>query len=141
MLTKKQMFRKSLRVRSYDTLYATEKIKFHFKDFLSMGKLWNTNDNMSHDNTCSETDSVSYESDIPSVNQDSKIEKIVSFNQLVDIVIIPSRYDLELETKQDLWWYSREIEIFKLDACCELEKFMKYKDCDLKKALTLLYQP
>jgi hypothetical protein len=143
-------------MRSFETpeLDVGEKIRLHSKDSISMirmetssamGTLFNGGKVFSRSSDTESTSSTEFSShkcDDNEINVSHlKVEKIVSFSQLVEVAVIPSRHDQDVETNQALWWLPHDIDSFKMEACFELEECMRSSGCDLKQALTQLYQP
>ena len=71
------------------------------------------------------------------------IRKKVSFDYILDVVLIPNISDFKEKNMIDcLWWNAENLSYFKNSAREEILEFMKHhKDITIKDACRILYQP
>lgn len=68
--------------------------------------------------------------------------KKITFNYIVNVVLIPCSREMDVELKTLLWWNNKELNYFGLSAMDELEIFLLYNShLNRKQAMKYLYQP
>jgi hypothetical protein len=71
-----------------------------------------------------------------------KTTKKISFNYIVNVVLIPCSREMDVEMKTLLWWNNRELKYFGISAMDELDTFLLYNNhLTRKQAIKYLYQP
>jgi hypothetical protein len=71
-----------------------------------------------------------------------KTTKKISFNYIVNVILIPCSKEMDVEMKTLLWWNNKELKWFGLSAMDELETFLLYNNhLTRKQAMKYLYQP
>ena len=72
---------------------------------------------------------------------DNKIQKKVSINDIISVILIPHRIEYtKVNLLQDMWYTSQEIKTIKLDALREINKHALKKGLSMKKAHDELYK-
>lgn len=72
---------------------------------------------------------------------DDKIQKKVSINNIISVVLIPHRIEYEkVNLFKDMWYTSQEIRTIRLDALNEINKYAFKKGMSMKKAHDELYK-
>ncbi|RYZ26141.1 MAG: hypothetical protein EOP49_43765, partial [Sphingobacteriales bacterium] len=67
-------------------------------------------------------------------------EKVLSFNPMVEVCFVPTRYEVSHLTR-DLYWRPEDYHYFKQDAMGEIRAYWKATGLTPKEALVALYQP
>ena len=68
--------------------------------------------------------------------------KKITFNYIVNVVLIPCSREMDVELKTLLWWNNKELNYFGLSAFDELETFLLINShLTRKQAMKCLYQP
>jgi len=72
---------------------------------------------------------------------DDKIQKKVSINNIISVILIPHRIEYEnVNICQDIWYTTQEIRKIRLDALREINKHAAIKGMSMKKAHDELYK-
>jgi len=68
--------------------------------------------------------------------------KKITFNYIVNVVLIPCSREMDSELKTLLWWNNKELKWFGMSALDEIETFLLYNShLNRKQAIKYLYQP
>jgi hypothetical protein len=71
-----------------------------------------------------------------------KRTKKITFDYIVNVVLIPCSKEMDVEMKTLLWWNNKELKWFGISAMDELETFLLYNShLNRKHAMKYLYQP
>ena len=71
-----------------------------------------------------------------------KPTKKITFNYIVNVVLIPCSREMDSEMKTLLWWNNKELKFFGMSAMDEIETFLLYNShLNRKQAIKYLYQP
>ena len=71
-----------------------------------------------------------------------KRTKKITFDCIVNVILIPCSREMNAEMKTLLWWNNREIKYFGISALDEIETFLLYNThLNRKQAMKYLYQP
>ena len=71
-----------------------------------------------------------------------KSSKKITFDCIVNVVLIPCSKEMDAEIKSLLWWNNRELKYFCISAMDELETFLLINNhLNRKQAMKFLYQP
>lgn len=91
--------------------------------------------------TTTETDSAEESQPEPLfVEEVIVVEKVLSFNPMVEVCFVPTRYEVSHLTR-DLYWRPEDYHYFKQDAMGEIRAYWKATGLTPKEALVALYQP
>lgn len=71
-----------------------------------------------------------------------KRTKRITFDYIVNVVLIPCSREMDVEMKNLLWWNNRELTYFGISALDEIDTFLLYNShLNRKQAIKYLYQP
>lgn len=157
MLTKKQILRKVLKYK----LVLTE-TEYNYRNRMSVvdssrnesaAESLDSDKNKVNEININDLDQVFITDSTVTISLASEIQQVklllertsnnrkVKFSHQVEVVLIPSRADLDPAIRAALWWDMTAFKSFTLCAYLQLRECMNTNECSVREALTQLYQP